>query len=46
MLARRLQGQGKVERGLLAGVAMENISADPGEKAHRVSRRDMSSLTA
>lgn len=32
-------------KGLLAGVAMENISADPGEKAYRASRRDMSSLT-
>lgn len=31
-------------KGLLAGVALENI-ADAGEKAHRVSRRDVSSLT-
>lgn len=32
-------------KGLLAGVVPESISADPREEAHRVSGRDVSSLT-
>lgn len=39
-LAQRLQGQGKGKGAMLAGTALESISAGPGLQAHRVPGRE------